>query len=343
MPYGSMMSSANSATAMGVGGTASLLGLGLGIYGLVNGADSEQRSPGKETGETLAVKRLFGDQAFAQGQLDASRNTYLNELMLSNYLLGSRGGPQTVSWDLIQNLGGGRYKPIHHEYAVNTPASRGLLNVMREDILPAQDRMTLESLARQSGGSIDILQALGPAALQAYRSSIDPKRTKLLSDLTDQASEELAAGPGLDPALRREFKQAVRSAQASRGMGFGNMDAWQEMYSIGQAGEARRRQRQDQALRVLGMHQALEPDLTNVILGRPAQTGAANQFALSAFGQAAAPAQYDPFAGGFEAAYDFNANARQAAKIADYNALMGMSSGLIGGGLGLMGSAAASG
>lgn len=328
---------------MATGATAGLMGLALGTYGLIEGQDVERREPHMEAGQSLAVQRMMGDEAFAQQQLQAIRDPYVNQLRLENFLLGGEGGSQRVSWNRVHHLGGGRFKKVPFYYDIDLPESRGYLNLLREDLLPAQDAMALESLGRQARGSLDLVNQLGPQALEAYRSTIDPKRTALLNQLTDQVSGEVAAGPGLDPALRREFTQGVRGAQSARGMGFGMNDAYEEAYTIGMAGEQRRRDRQNAALNVLRMHGALEPDLVNMILGRPGQVGSAQAMGMGAYGpsQGSQATPWSPQS--FENAYDFNANSQAAANIGEYNALMGMSSGLIQGGLSLMGSSVSAG
>jgi hypothetical protein len=149
----------------------------------------------------------------------------------------------------------------------------------------------------------------------------------------------MAAGGRLDPAIRREYEQAVRSAQSARGRGFGPIDVYEEAFTVGQAAEARRAMAQNAMSQVLGLRAGLDPDVAAMILGRSSATAGNPQFALQAVGQAGSQRAYDPFnAGDYSDLYSSNANAINAANIASANSSGAQGGAMTSGGMGLIGS-----
>ena len=202
---------------------------------------------------------------------------------------------------------------------------------------PQIDEMTRRSTAYQREGDVADVEALGGRATAAFRESAGT--TELLDTLRTQAQEGLT-GDILDPRLRREFAQSARSGQAARGMGYGTRGVAEESAFTAMQADALRRQRQNFAAQTVGTLQATSVDPFMAILGRPGQAMAAGQ---GAFGQAtdvasgAGPSGMFGMDNYFAGIGDYNANARNAANIGQYNAQMGLLGGMIQGGASLMG------
>jgi len=111
---------------------------------------------------------------------------------------------------------------------------------------------------------------LGPSAVAAIKAS-NPQQQQLLDALNQQAAQGLSLGASLDPSLRREIQQGVRSGQTARGMGYGPSDLYEEALTTGRAGEALQNQRRAFASSVAGINQASNVDPSLAVLGRPSQ------------------------------------------------------------------------
>ena len=202
---------------------------------------------------------------------------------------------------------------------------------------PQIDEITRRSTAYQREGDVRDVEALGGRATAAFRESAGT--TGLLDKLRTQAEEGLT-GDILDPRLRREFTQATRAGQRDRGFGYGVRDIAEESAFTAMQADALRRQRQNFAQSVVGTLQATSVDPFQAILNRPGQAMAAGQ---GAFGQAnltqggAGPSGMFGMNPYFAGVGDYNANARNAANIGQYNAQMGLLGGMIQGGASLMG------
>ncbi len=142
------------------------------------------------------------------------------------------------------------YNPVVKTRTVQTQASPGLLQLMSQ-AAPELDRLSNESRRRTVENDLGIVEQFGPRASAAIR-GYDPQTTGLFDMLSQQAQEELAAGRGLTSGERREAEQAVRSAQAARGLGYGPSDAFTEVLTVGNRGTARLRDRQQLASQVAG-------------------------------------------------------------------------------------------
>lgn len=104
----------------------------------------------------------------------------------------------------------GQWSPVTKKYSYEAPKVRGIVDVMNE---------------------------AGDRALQGYKES-NPEMTALLGELNTQAQSELGLGAQLDPSLRREVQQSVRSGQSARGLGYGPSDVYEEAMTTGSAGQA---------------------------------------------------------------------------------------------------------
>jgi len=212
----------------------------------------------------------------------------------------------------------------------------GILDLMGR-AQPQIDEITRRSTAYQREGDVRDVEALGGRATAAFRESAGT--TGLLDKLRTQAEEGLT-GDILDPRLRREFTQATRAGQRDRGFGYGVRDIAEESAFTAMQADALRRQRQNFAQSVVGTLQATSVDPFQAILNRPGQAMAAGQ---GAFGQAnltqggAGPSGMFGMNPYFAGVGDYNANARNAANIGQYNAQMGLLGGMIQGGASLMG------
>ncbi len=212
----------------------------------------------------------------------------------------------------------------------------GILDLMGR-AQPQIDEITRRSTAYQREGDVRDVEALGGRATAAFRESAGT--TGLLDKLRTQAEEGLT-GDILDPRLRREFTQATRAGQRDRGFGYGARDIAEESAFTAMQADALRRQRQNFAQSVVGTLQATSVDPFQAILNRPGQAMAAGQ---GAFGQAnltqggAGPSGMFGMNPYFAGVGDYNANARNAANIGQYNAQMGLLGGMIQGGASLAG------
>lgn len=137
--------------------------------------------------------------------------------------------------------------------------------------------------------------------------SQDQDSNELRSLLNSQAKEQLAAGGALDPALLREIQQATRQAQAARGLGFGNSDAFTEAMNVGEAASRRRAQSQAFATNVLGVNQQLNSPLLSLIGANVGSTTATS------------PGIFNPESPYAQDVHDTNFNAAQARQIANKN------------------------
>lgn len=106
---------------------------------------------------------------------------------------------------------------------------RSTLNALQE-LLPQQ----FDISGQAAGATTDLLAKYGPGYASALRASAP---SPLQDELERQAAEELAAGSGLTPSMRRETEQYVRAGQAARGFGYGPSDLTEEVLTLGSAGE----------------------------------------------------------------------------------------------------------
>lgn len=165
--------------------------------------------------------------------------------------------------DLNQMLRGTRSQP------------KGLLSLYEEDINPTLSRIEATDRSDRIAGEMDAINRYAAPVSQTLRESTG--NAPLLDELNQQALSELQSGATLDPSLRREVQQAIRSGQASRGLGYGTRDLAAEALATGLQAEQLRRNRQGFAQSMVGINQATGGDPFMAILGRPSQAFAAAQ------------------------------------------------------------------
>ena len=194
----------------------------------------------------------------------------------------------------------------------------GLLKTY-EEAEPALTRFTAQAQSGQRERDIADVERLGPRASAAFRTA-DSAAAAIEDKLAAQAMEELDAGASLDPALRNEVVQGVRSAQADRGFGMGASDASVEGLFLGREAEGMRRTRQNFASGVAARRRAANVDPFLAVIGRqsavPAMTGAAVGEGRSM--TAGAP-DFNPWNAYSQDLYNTNFKASAAAKIAQAN------------------------
>lgn len=158
------------------------------------------------------------------------------------------------------------YEPVTRQRTVATEGSPGMI-ALAQQAAPALDQLAIDSRTRGRRADVADVAALGPDAFRAIQ-AYDPAMAGVSDELIRQAQEELAAGRSLTAAEQREAQQAIRGAQAARGMGYGNSDVFTEAMTLGQAGTARQAQRRGFASAALGQRAALYGDPFQQIIGR---------------------------------------------------------------------------
>lgn len=243
-----------------------------------------------ETSGELKAKLDLQPSMLAAESLYRPQYTSLDLADLQALLNGQPGGTKTEQYTEYEHVpavyqntppqGGGRGpwtnvmvtpaydRPVLRSRSVNTPAQRGLLDIYENDLQPASDRITANSLSNQRGSEIADVEALGPRATQAFRAA-NPEQAALMAELNRQAQGELGMGATLDPSLRREVQQSVRQGQAARGMGLGMNDLAEEGYFTAAQAEQLRQQRRTFASGVVGLNQGTSVDPFLATLGRP--------------------------------------------------------------------------
>lgn len=233
---------------------------------------------------------LAPQQLQAQQQTRPAYDT-LNLQSLERVLYGSEGTPGVVS----------QYRSLVPE-----------VQAMQRDANTAQRRQDIADV-----------QNLGPEVQAAFRAA-NPQQTALLDELNNQTLSELQSGTSLDPTLRNDIENNLRSGAAVRGFGFGQPDAVAEAFSLGQAGQQMRATRQANARTMVGINQAANADPFSVLLGRSAAPTAAGGVFSAGQGQSGMSGQtvggmFDPFSGYGSDLANTNFNANAAARIAGAN------------------------
>lgn len=214
---------------------------------------------------------------------------------------------------------------------------RGLLQLYRDDIYPAAAEMERQAKMDRAAGDRAILEEHGTATTEAIRKASGNSR--LMDLLRSRAEEELATDGRLTKADRREHEQSARAAQASRGLGHGNNDAFMEAMQVGAARQQRRRDQQNYAQRVAAQLQATGGDPMLALTGRASQTmGLGTQFAGQGMAQGnnLGTQLFNPESAYAADAYKGNQQALLAANTATASNNASMMGGLFGG-LGALG------
>lgn len=220
-----------------------------------------------------------------------------------------------------------QYDPLYANLNVNTlrqtllgdgKDSAGLLKLY-QDIEPQLTDFTARATSGQRERDVADVEALGGRATAALRGA-DPTAAALEDLLAQQAMSGLQSGTSLDPALRDQVQQEVRSAQAARGFGFSGADADVEGLFLGREANAMRQQRQGFATDVAARRRATTGDPFMAILGRPSSSlGMAGSLVGQAGSAASGAPSFDPFSAYGADVANTNFNAKAAAKIAQAN------------------------
>lgn len=199
-----------------------------------------------------------------------------------------------------------------------SPGQRGMLDLWKNAISPAMDQANAASTESARSQDVGDLERFGGRAVAAIKAA-NPEQQALMGELNRQAMGDLSLGATLDPSLRREVQQSVRSGQSARGFGTGMNDATEEAFASGLRAEQLRGTRRQFAQGVAGMNAAQSVDPMMAIVGRPSQ---ANPQLLNAgVGQGASGVpSFDPFNPYSQDYWNTVYNARAGAKIAGNNA-----------------------
>ena len=123
----------------------------------------------------------------------------------------------------------------------------------------------------------------------------------------------------------------MRGAAAARGLGMGPTDVFTEALTLGDRGQQMLYNRLGLADKTIGLNQAFYGDPFQQILGRP--SGSSPQSVLAQSQGYQSGNVFSPYNNYYQDAYNYNANAQNAANIAGANA----SAGILGAGLGALG------
>lgn len=219
-----------------------------------------------------------------------------------------------------------QYQPLYSDLNIATlrrallgnGTDPGLLQTYK-DVEPQLTEFASAATSGQRERDVADVERLGGRATAALRGA-DPTAAALEDALAKQAMDQLASGASLDPQMRDQVSQEVRSAQAARGFGFSGSDADVEGLFLGREANAMRQQRQGFAADVASRRRATTGDPFMAILGRPSSVpGMAGSVIGQAAGTTAGAQQFDPFSAYGADLANTNFNAKAAAKIAQAN------------------------
>jgi hypothetical protein len=179
-------------------------------------------------------------------------------------------------------------------------SQQGLLGMYGQalPVLQGQERAMLSGDRAATVGDVGTLGGQAAAAVQG----VNPQQTALLSELTKQAQEGLAAGSNLDARDSYKISQGVRSDWANRGLGVSAPAQLEEAMNLYAGGEQLKAQRQATASGVAGLQNQM---VTQPALGLAAGQGLGTGAATSIFGTAAGFGQgAGPTLVGGDQAYD---------------------------------------
>ena len=205
------------------------------------------------------------------------------------------------------------------DFLLGTGATdRGFLDLYQNEVAPVQTRLDREATRAQRTADIQDVGDLGADAVNAFRSA-NPQQKALMDAINADVLGELGAGYTLTPEESRLVAEGVGAAQASRGMGQGPADVYEQALATSEYGVKRKQQRLENAMRVGALNQATTADPFQLVTGRASGAGGMPLANMALGNNAMGPANFDPFAAGPMSILDFNANASQAANIAKAN------------------------
>lgn len=161
-----------------------------------------------------------------------------------------------------------------------TPAWKRLANrewAQGNATLSAYERLfprTLAMVAKAKNDfgdlELDLFNKYGNKYVSAIDAA-DPEQGALRKELTRQVTGDLES-PGVTPSIAREIQQGSRAAWSSRGMAESPASAIEELFALGERGNALQQQKYNNAGTVLGLNKSLVGDPFLAITGRSATT-----------------------------------------------------------------------
>ena len=212
-------------------------------------------------------------------------------------------------------------------------ATPELLALYRDQIAPTMGQVEAASRAASRAGDIADIAKLGPQARAAIQ-GFAPEQTQIADILARNATSSLLAGSQLTPEQQRMAQQQARIASSARGITQSPNAQLQEALRSQMVASGLQQQRQQQAMGALQAGQGVYGDVFQQVLGRPSQAFAGSQGFL---GQAQGfnPGQlFNPESAYAQNLFAGNQQTQMAANAAGASA----TSGLIGAGLGALGS-----
>ena len=265
-----------------------------------------------------------------------------------------------------------KYADLANQITQNTltgaPGSStpGLLQYYRDTAQPLMGQIASTANTQSRTADINDLTNLGGQAVSAIKAAnpeqqamlarinseaLGQAEDPLVTQMRQQAAEELGRGASLDPSLARQVQQSARAGQAARGFGYSMPDLNQEALFTGQAAEQLRQNRRAFAGNVAGLSQqgqaqrygqllqagqmnaATAVDPMMAILGRSSMAYNPNMIGQQSMNTGGAKL-FNPESAYAGDIYNTNYNAHAAAKIAGAN----NNAALIGAGISAVGS-----
>ncbi len=199
-----------------------------------------------------------------------------------NYLFAGEGPLAGMNLTTIAG-GNARFKKLARRELAQGNAALAAANALYDP--------TLALVQRSASDYGDVFRAEGRKALedelsgQTRRRSMDLQdfanlspeyiaqlrlTNPLLGALYDQAQEELAMGSNLNPVEARQVEEYVRRGQATRGMGLGPADVYQEALTKSEFGQGLKERRRTNAVAASGLF----GDVFSAVTGRTGGSGA---------------------------------------------------------------------
>lgn len=228
--------------AMGViGGVGALAGAGASMYGASKAGESHYLNPADSARHWLdAFTRQSGGLYDLENALRPGYGA-LDRQQAYEALFGS---PERAKWKNVLRLNDNN-RWYTAKVRVREPGAPGIISMAEAAQLPMEQMYYGAAQRGQDFAGMSMARGMGMGEF------LDPEGTGLRNDLASSARSQLAMGTQLDPAQAREIQQAARQGQAARGMGMGPSDLYEELMSMGSAGQNRLQQRQDMALRAM--------------------------------------------------------------------------------------------
>lgn len=243
----------------------------------------------------------------------------------------NKNDPNGIKWR------NGGTKTVTGSKDVTTAATPGLMAI-QDRLAQQQTAQQSRALSQQRQADIADVMKLGPASYSATNAA-DPGSAHILDLMTNQATRELSMGTMLDPRQTRTATQGVLANRQGMLGGTGNAGDFALALGLSQYGQDMQTRRRQFASGVLGQRQQFYGDAFNRVLGRQ---NTANPSAAIAQAQGISAGSYNPF--NPESQYAANIyGANQQTQMAANAASASATSGLISGGMSMIGGMGAGG